>query len=391
MKLTVTILSALTLCTAFGGPAGKAEPVAEGYPDWQGLIEKNYVSGRKITPSDLRQKVTVVVDVEPNPALMSNLSLAGNLAVLNGLCGWHVGDNWETRVLPRNVICVVSYHDKKDTQPIFDAMKPPKGNQDQDLAARLGYFRHVSVPIYCDVTFTGAPDTTGKRPYVYVIGPDGKDVAYQGTLDAAGVKQAIAAVRAEEKKLKAKPAWKQFFGFIEEPQFHPKFAEEIAKGKPLANLMKSLQKDIVGKDADKAKEAQILYDALQQTKSDLVMRIAMEARECPHRAYYDLQQLVKYWPGEKNKLKPIMGVINQIPDGKKLGDIFIKVMVYADPKFSPKNASDAKKIVAELNKYKVMLEKMKESKVVVIQNGAQLLDMQLDELISTMPMRVPST
>ena len=36
------------------------------------------------------------------------------------------------------------------------------------------------------------------------------------------------------------------------------------------------------------------------------------------------------------------------------------------------------------------LEKMKESKVIVVQNGALLMDIQVDELISTIPLKVPS-
>lgn len=53
-----------------------------------------------------------------------------------------------------------------------------------------------------------------------------------------------------------------------------------------------------------------------------------------------------------------------------------------------KNAGEAKKIVAELNKMKKDLGKLKDSKVVVVQNGALLMDMKVDELIAQMPTKV---
>ena len=49
--------------------------------------------------------------------------------------------------------------------------------------------------------------------------------------------------------------------------------------------------------------------------------------------------------------------------------------------------------MAELNKMKKDLEKLKDpekSPVVVVQNGASVLDMQVDELISAIPLKVPA-
>lgn len=40
---------------------GSIEPVAAAFPDWRGVDERGYLMGRKIVPSDLRHKVTVVV------------------------------------------------------------------------------------------------------------------------------------------------------------------------------------------------------------------------------------------------------------------------------------------------------------------------------------------
>ena len=135
-------------------------------------------------------------------------------------------------------------------------------------------------------------------------------------------------------------------------------------------------------------EAQVAYDALSQTRSDLLFRIRLEARACPHRAYYDFQQLVKYWPSEKKKLDDVMARLKAIPDAEKLSKMFCKAMTWSEPDFECKNAGEAKKIVAELKKMKTQLAKMKESKVIVVQNGALLLDSQIDTLVETIPDRV---
>ena len=67
-----------------------------------------------------------------------------------------------------------------------------------------------------------------------------------------------------------------------------------------------------------------------------------------------------------------MAKIKSVPDAEKLAKIFTKVMVWADSDFVCKNAGEAKKIVAELEKkIKPQIAKMKESNVIVIQNGAR--------------------
>jgi hypothetical protein len=161
------------------------------------------------------------------------------------------------------------------------------------------------------------------------------------------------------------------------------------KPKPLTPVMAKIKRAIASKKAEVAKEAQILYDALEQTRSDLVFRIRAEAAACPHRAAYDIQQLLKFWPTEKKRIADYADKIKSIPEAGQLARIFVQMMEWADPAFVPKNAAAAKKIVAELNKSKKLLEKLKESKVMIVQNGASMLDAEIDELISSIPSKVP--
>ena len=374
------------------GPAAKTDPVAEGYPDWQGISDKNYIMGRQICPSDLRHKATVVVDIEPGEKLQSQLVLIGSLAEKTGLARAGAGANWETLELPRDVIVVVSNCGggrDKDREAIKEALKY-KG-EDRSISESLSAIRSMGCAMYDNVTFTGAPASTGKRPFVYVMGPEGKEPLCQGELNDAMVKTVNAAIAKGKKQIAGwEIKWRPFYGNIDEPKFFPALAKALEKGKPLAPVEKAILKDVVAKDPEKAKEAQILYDALNQTRSDLVMRIKMEVAACPHRAYYDIQQLVKFWPAEKKRLEAAYAKFKTIPDAEKMGKMFLKLKTWAEPEFTCKNAGEAKKIVAELNKMKKDLEKLKESKVIVIQNGALLMDMQVDELISLIPSKVPA-
>lgn len=386
------LISALAAGALFGAP-GKSDPVAEGYVNWQGVTAKNYLTGREICPSDLRHRVVAVVEIEECDALQSQVLLAGKVAGLSPLTAHGFGENWETRVMPRDFLVLVVYRgkSKESQEKLKEAMKLPK-EATEDARYAMMYFRHPATAVYSGVTFEGAPDVGGSYPYVYVMGPEGQEPVYKGALTAKGIDAVKKAVATAKKKLSG-VKWEPFFGSVEEPK-NAVFVKAVEKGKsgkpsPLDPVAKALLKDIVSKDEEKAKEAQILFDAINQTRSDLLLRIGMEAGACPHRAAYDVQQLLLFWPGEAKKLAAFKAKIKQMPEANKLAQIFCKLMVWADPNFTCKNASDAKKIVAELNKMKKDLEKFKESKTVVVQNGALLMDGQIDELIATIPMKVP--
>lgn len=392
----VALMVSLTASLLVAGPAVKVDPVAEGYPDWQGITAKNHITGREICPSDLRHKVTIVVMVEPNEKLVDQLVLASKLVQRTGLSsGLGFGSNWEDAVLPRDVIAVVSVANCKKHEDIQAILKPVKGRA-QEVSSAISTMNGNGCSFYEDVTFSGAPDNGGKLPYVYVMGPTGKDPLFKGELNAAGVKEGLTAIAKGKKEIGGwETKWRQFYGNVAEPKFNTSLAKVLEKGKtaklaPLAPVAKSLLSDIKSKDAEKSKEAQILFDAINQTRSDLVLRIQLEASACPHRAYYDIETLLKYWPAEKKRLEAAYARIKANPEAEPLAKIFCKLMEWSKPEFVCKNAGEAKKIVQDLNKMKKTLEKLKESKAITIQNGALLVDMKVDELISSIPSKVPS-
>ena len=160
------------------------------------------------------------------------------------------------------------------------------------------------------------------------------------------------------------------------------------KPAPLKAVEDALLKAVVSKDAEKAREAQVLFDALNQTRSDLVMRIRMEVGACPHRAAYDIQELLKYWPSERKGVEDAQAKVKSCPEFGFLSKMFCKIMEWSSSDFTYKSARDAKKIVQERNKMKKSLEKLKESKNLIAQNGALTLDLKVDELIATIPTKV---
>ena len=383
----------IVLSVAFGCLSLRAAdiPVAEGYPVWQGVVDKSYFGGRKICPSDLRHKVTIVLEIEPNDKLQEQFISAAFLPQKVDVPGWNPG-NWETLEIGRDIIFVISNRGggtDKDHTVIKEALKY-KGNNRHTVLAMGGY-RGIKCAMYDGITFAGAPDTTGRRPFVYVMGPEGTEPLYQGELNAGTKREADAAITKALKQIKGwENGWRKFYGNVGEPRFHPQLAKTLEKGKPLDPVERDLLKSIVSKDPEKAKEAQVLFDAINQTRSDLQMRIMLECEDCPHRAYYDIQELLRFWPSEKKRIESAFAKLKAVPEAEKLAKIFIKLKTWSEPEFTCKNAGEAKKIVAELIKMKKDLAKLKESQVVVVQNGASVMDIMADEMIGTIPTRVSS-
>jgi len=386
-KALPTVAAVLGAVTLLAAPAEKVDPVAPGFPVWTGVTAKNYVFGRELTPSDLRHKATILLEVDVTDKLQEQLIMAGGLMGRSSVTTSEgaVSENWE---VPRTYVAVISCRGLKSKEPVEAALTPKKG--DKDMSAKLrAYGRNSSAcPIYSGVSYEGAPDTTGKRPYVYVFGPTGAEPIFHGTLTAETLKSASAAADKAAKEIRsAEPPWKPFFGTVEEPKFNTTLKKTLEKGKtakkaPLDPVSKALLADVKSKDEEKAREAQILFDAIAQTRSDLVLKIRVEASGSPHLAYRDIQKLLKYWPAEAKRIEVAVASIRARPEFDMMGKAFVKMTEWGDPSFACKNASEAKKIVAELKKIKKALAGVKESQNITVQNCALLIDMKAEELIS---------
>ena len=393
MKKTIlTVLTLGALASFAAAPKAKPvklDPVAEGYPVWQGAVDKNYLWGRFLCPSDLRQKVVILIEVD------ASLNVQGTFAQLPKLYHQATVDrevqDWASlENIKRDVLCVISNRGPaKDRDNLLKALSYKGDNR--DIKQALAYLRPMTTG-YDGLYLVNAPEGEDKFPRVTVMGPDSKEPLFRGDCDATGIAAAAKAVGEGRKLLNAKEnKWVPYYGFLPETsKYYAMIQKHLAgKPKPMTPLSKAILKDVVSKDPEVAKEAQIAFDAIEQARSDLVFRIMQEAMACPHRAQYDLSKIMKMWPAEKKKFDAVMAKVKQIPEANALTPLFMKMATWAEPNFVPKNEGEVKKIIAELNKIKKTLEKLKESKSLVVQNGALMMDAKCDELITDMPSRVP--
>lgn len=395
-RILLPLVSALLVTpTVLLAAPGKADPVSPAYVDWQGFTPKSHIWGRELTPSDMRHKITFLLVVEANEKFHNTVLALDNLW---NLAPTIVGEavDWLEEKWPRSTMVVISHvGSPKDHDKLKEQLKPTEKEKKADnpnATLALGNARQRT-SCYDNITFPGMPDTTGKLPYLIVMGPEGKEPIYHGPADAEDIKKKIGMATAKGRKMmqEMSASWEPFYGTLpEDSKIRAKVAAAIAKGKPLAQLEKALLKDITSKDETTSAEAQVAYDALQQTRSDMIAKIMAEATSCPHIARLEMDQLFKYWPSEKKKCESVMGKLKAMPQANDLYKMLSKIQNWANPDFVPKNAGEAKKIVQELNKMKKTLEKLKESEVVIVQNGALLLDAKVDELISTIPSAVPA-
>lgn len=384
VKLPVAMILCAMAFVGIAVPAEKTDAVAAGYPAWTGLTENNRLSGRALEASDLRQRVTIVVEIDSAEA-HEHLLVASPLAAHYNRLAISHGENWEHRNVHHDTIVLIVNRGAPMTR---DKLAEAMQCKDQVETAKILQLKENNVSVYNAVTFPGAPDAGGQYPFYYVLGPEGLEPLAKGKAAGNGmqftVKPAVEKGRAVLKE--SGDEWRPFYGLVAEPKFFKDLKPLIEKGKPLTAYETRLKKAIVSSDSEKAREAQRLYDGLVQTRSDTLMRIGLEAAACPHRAAYDSELLRKYWPGVKNSRGKKGGKGD--PEVEVLSQAFIGVMEFSDPNFRCKSPSEAKKIGVELDKMKKKIEKLKESKNVVVQNGALLLDVELDALISALPSKV---
>jgi len=374
----------------FAAPAkNAAEPVAEGYPAWTGVTPKNYIAGRVLASNaDLRQRAATVVIEFDATKTAEQLEKTGKLSMLNGMASLvgHGSTNWETLQIPHDVLVVYVAHNAKDHEAVVAGMKP----KDPHKEPGLHNLSQSKAPMYEGVTFEGAPGNGGKFPFVYVMGYEGKEPLVKeefGAKTEAAVKKAIADQK--KKMAEADLKWRPFYGYVAEPKHFHDIEKTLAKGKPLDAVEAKLLKSVKAADAEKAKEAQLLYDGLEQTKSDMMFLAQCSFANSPHVAAYNMDRLIKCWPKTKKQMSAVAEKIKANPAAQPLIRMYAKVMEWSNPDFTCKNAAEAKKIVAELNKMKKALEPLKEDKNVGIQNSSLMLDGMLDELISIIPTKAP--
>ena len=87
----------------------------------------------------------------------------------------------------------------------------------------------------------------------------------------------------------------------------------------------------------------------------------------------------------KSADRKIAPIVKAHPEVEFMARLHVQTGVWAAPEFRCRNASEEKKIAAELAKARKSLERMKSSSSVSIQNAAASLDARVEELMAKFP------
>ncbi len=351
----------------------EAEPVADGFVKWTGL---DSVRGtgylRCVTPSDLRGRFAIIVDIDETKAV-EQIRATHQVRGLEFIP--RLGLDWNFEAINRDVLVIYNLHGLSEADLAEKVLKDP-------ILQQITGFSYFS-----NVTFDGAPNSESERPYIYVMGPDGKEPLYKGKLDKAKTAKEIR--DAIEKAKAALPAWRPWYGYVEKAKYSKGFEAAIHGGKPLEQIIMSLKKGISSKKQDVAMESQRLYDAIGRTKGDLLYRIIYERLDAPFAAMYDIEEATRRLPSMRGKLASYSEKIEKAhPNAKSAYKHYALYRKYADPAFHPKSKGEAKKMVAELSKSKQAVAKFADDDDVAIQTLAMTLPGFIDSLIEELPTRV---
>lgn len=331
--------------------------VAAGFPDWTGAVDKNHVWGRYLTASDLRHKFTIVVEYEPEKA-HEQLLVAGPVASLNNAlaCTPPARRSWDNIVYPRESIVVFVSRGKGKSALVMKALE----RQDATSSAYAGAIRGWCA-FYEGVTYPGAPQSDGRYPFVYMLPPEGTEPAYAGVVtDGAKTVAALrAAAAAYGKKHGPRPKWREFYGWIEEPKSFPQLKAALRAGKPLSSVSSACLGAVGSPDAAKAREAQVLYDAIEQARGDAIYRVYHNAGILPHTAAYDLGRLRRYWPGAPTHLADVEKKLSAYPVYQTLGEIYGLIAGWEARGEAEWTSKDVKTALEAIKKAKPKLQKIK--------------------------------
>lgn len=386
-RTAISILSAAVVLAVSAAPS-KTDPVAEGFPSWEGVNEKNYLQGRVITSSDLRHRVVLMITLKDDANLQKHLVALSKLIQNVDETPAGFSAQWDSiDRFPRKGLVLVTFKDagKSVDENLKTALKAAKGMKEDDASALASWKNSSSPAFYRGVTLCDAEQETD-FPYVRVLDGKTANPVFKGLYKPAEV----ATIRKKISKCKADLGeWNDPLG-VTEVQHFKDVEKKVLEGKPLKPCLEALKRGIKDKNPEKAREAQIMYDAINQYASDLKLRILLEFKSAPARAFADAQKLFKAFPQEKKALASVDLFLKTNKSALTIGKMFEKYLEWSQPNFTFKNASEAKKAVQLVNSWKKPLEKMSQDKDnPVIQGEASLILSQIDSLGEILMTKVP--
>lgn len=364
-----------------------ASEVAEGYADWTGVEPKNRIFGRVLSASDFRQRVTVFLLLPCDENDEAGKKLGDMLRGTRALTSVQSSPggttfNWDMEEqIPRGSLLVVLLHGKCTPKMLKNAMAPRQGENASTNPAK-GW---IWASFYSNVEMANGPDPEGRYPYVYVMGPNGTKALWEGVYEKGAWKKISATVSKAKKQM---GGWTPLTG-VAEPQYFKTEQKDLLAGKPALDVLARLKKCFGDTNVEKAKEAQIMYDAVLQYRSDLMFRISREHGLCAARAVVDMQRLVALFPQEKKNLQSIDSKLKSNKSALAMSKMLEKILEWNRPDFTFKSASEAKKAVQLANTWRKPLERLSNDKAsVAISGEAALILAQVDVLADVLMTKV---
>ena len=319
------------ICVLFCSELLCASEVAEGYADWTGVEPKNRIFGRVLSASDFRQRVTVFLLLPCDENDETGKKLGDMLRGTRALTSVQSSPggttfNWDMEEqIPRGSLLVVLLHGKCTPKMLKNAMAPRQGENASTNPAK-GW---IWASFYSNVEMVNGPDPEGRYPYVYVMGPSGTEPRWKGLYKKGNWKDVATAVSKAKSEI---GEWVPLTG-VSEPRYFTKERQELCSGKPAQGVIAKLKSCLTDNDAEKAKEAQIMYDAVFQYRSDLLFRIEQEMQKCPARAFVDARRLFALFPQEKKRLQDVSAKMKSNKSLPTVGKILEKVLDWNRPDF----------------------------------------------------------
>lgn len=343
-------------------------PVADGFPHWKGFETLLPGSARRLTPSDLRGRFVIVVCLKNGDNLLSQFVTTMKL---------------QNYAFNADHTAVYDFaRPRSDTIVVFNI-----ADADESFMERLkkdvvvkNALKRMAFTFYKCVTFEGAPDLHGEYPFVYLIPPEGTKPLFAGKAGqdiCAKVSKIIRKERTSQKK------WYDYYGYVDDVKHVKGYDAAIAGGTSLVKIEAELRKGIVSQDVEKARESQMLYDAIEQRKGDLEFFIKKEGEASPAAVIDDYSELIARFPSMKGdtQLKSLMGRANSGQDISAVMKFYPAFRVASDVNRRSMTAAEAKKLLAVIKKAKPQLQHLAESKNINVQNVATSMQRMSDELI----------
>ena len=232
--------------------------------EWRGIDESSHIAGAKITSPDKLANRVVLVDMwghrcPPCRALLPRMQ-----------------EMWENFGLPANkpFVLIGSHRQDRNEESIKALVEKNK----------------ITYPVYQGAGLAAdEPDSGGGLPFIYVLNHRGK-VVYKGRSDRDALEAVVNALDEVGKV----PSLKEGVKFVKFKQLEDK----LELGKPIQPYLSKLEAAAKGKDAESAKEARAILDAiglgLARTKEEIDFQIGNDPKE----ALKYIKLMKATWPKE---------------------------------------------------------------------------------------------